>query len=295
MTPPARKNDAATAYDDLAPHYDDFTAAYAHDAWVDAIERRATELGLTGRRALDLACGTGKSTLPLLARGYSVLACDISEGMVREARRKLPEYSDAFLVADMRDLPAIGEFDLVVCLDDAVNYLVSDGELEATFAGVASVLAPGGVFAFDLNSLATYRQSFARSIVREREGLFYAWKGEGTTSLRPGELASATLEVFIERDDGLWERRSSRHVQRHHRPRTVREALARSGLECRLIAGQLPGARLEPTFDERRHIKLVYFAGHAAARRRSGPGATSPGQTGQRVNTLSRWRCGVTG
>ena len=146
MTPLAQKKDAATAYDDLAPHYDDFTAAYPHDAWVDAIERRATELGLTGRRALDLACGTGKSTLPLLARGYSVLACDISEGMVREARRKLPEYSDAFLVADMRDLPAIGEFDLVLCLDDAVNYLVSDGELEATFAGVASVLAPDGVF-----------------------------------------------------------------------------------------------------------------------------------------------------
>ena len=126
----------------LAPHYDDFTAAYAHDAWVNAIERRATELGLTGRRALDLACGTGKSTLPLLARGYSVLACDISEGMVREARRKLPEYSDAFLVADMRDLPAVGEFDLVLCLDDAVNYLVSDEELEATFAGVAPRARP---------------------------------------------------------------------------------------------------------------------------------------------------------
>jgi SAM-dependent methyltransferase len=294
VTSLAQRKDAATAYDDLAPHYDEFTAAYAHDAWVHAIERRATELGLTGRRALDLACGTGKSTLPLLALGYSALGCDISEGMVREARRKLPEDPDAFLVADMRDLPRIGEFDLVLCLDDAVNYLVSDEELEATFAGVAGVLAADGVFAFDVNSLSTYRQSFARSIVRERDGLFYAWKGEGTTSLGPGDLASATLEIFIERDDGLWERRSSRHVQRHHRPRTVREALARSGLECRLIAGQLPGARLEQTFDERRHIKLVYFAGHAGAGHDRGTVAASPGRTRQRVNTLSRWRCAVT-
>jgi SAM-dependent methyltransferase len=263
MTPLAESATVASAYDDLAPHYDAYTSGYAHEAWVGAIERQAIELGLTGWRGLDLACGTGNSTLPLLARGYSVVACDISEGMVREARRKHPEHADAFVVADMRSLPAVGQFDLVVCLDDAVNYLVSEDELEATFKSVAGVLAPSGVFAFDLNSLATYRDSFARAIVREQDGLFCAWKGEATAGIEPGDLASATLEIFVERDDGLWERRSSHHVQRHHRPERVRNALARAGLECRLIAGQLPGARLEPTFDEDRHIKLVLFAGHA--------------------------------
>jgi SAM-dependent methyltransferase len=262
MTPLAESTTVASAYDDLAPHYDAYTAGYAHEAWVGAIERQAIMLGLTGWRALDLACGTGKSTLPLLSRGYSVLACDISEPMVREARRKLPQHADAFLVADMRSLPALGEFDLVLCLDDAVNYLVSDEELEAAFASVARVLAPAGVFAFDLNSLATYRDSFARAIVREQEGLFCAWRGEATAVIEPGDLASATLEIFVERDDGLWERRSSLHVQRHYRPQQVRNALARAGLECRMIAGQLPGGRLEPSFDESRHIKLVFFASY---------------------------------
>jgi SAM-dependent methyltransferase len=275
-------------YDDLAEHYDDYTAGYAHESWVAAIEHQATALGLTGRRALDLACGTGKSTLPLISRGYSVAACDISEGMVREARSKVPEHADSFFVADMRRLPPLGEFDFVLCLDDAVNYLLSDEELEATFVGVAGVLGDDGVFAFDVNSLATYRDSFARAIVREREGLFCAWRGEGSVAMEDGGLASATLELFVERGDGLWERRSSHHVQRHHRPQRVRDALARAGLECRLIAGQLPGARLEPTFDEDRHIKLVFFAGHARRRDRGDrPRAVS---AGRRVRRLVRRR-----
>src|SRR5947209_4657044 len=147
---------AAIGYDCLAPFYDQFTAGYAYDDWIDAIESRALAHGLRRGRALDLACGTGKSTTPLVARGYTVQGCDISEGMIRQAREKLPELAGAFSVADMRELPDFGRFDLVLCLDDAVNYLLGDDDLEAAFASVARVLADGGIFAYDVNSLLTY-------------------------------------------------------------------------------------------------------------------------------------------
>lgn len=78
----------AYAYDVLAPYYDDFTARYAYGPWIEAIEDRAVALGLSGRRALDLACGTGKRTGQLIDRGYSVLGCDISPGM--SSRRRSP-------------------------------------------------------------------------------------------------------------------------------------------------------------------------------------------------------------
>jgi SAM-dependent methyltransferase len=256
---------AASAYDVLAPYYDDFTAGYAYEAWIAAIERRALSLGLEGRRALDLACGTGNSTGPLLARGYSVLACDISPGMIQEARRKYPDRAGSFMVADMRDLPALGRFDLVLCLDDAINYLLSTDELNAAFGSVARVLSPSGVFAFDLNSLLTYRTAFAEDTVKEGDGVLLAWKGETQPTFEDGEIGSATVAIFTEREDGTWDRRSMRHVQRHHSPQAVRLALARAGLEC-VLAGQHPGARLEDTFDDERHIKIVYFARHARAR-----------------------------
>src|SRR2546421_7976802 len=178
MAPAYASDQAAAAYDRLAPYYDDFTAGYAYAPWVETIERRAQRLGLRGCRALDLGCGTGKSTAELLDRGYDVTACDISTQMVAEARRKFPRHAGRFLVADMRALPELGHFDLVLCLDDAVNYLLTEEELEATFAGVAAALAPSGVFAFDLNSLLTYRTSFASDAVREGEGVLLAWRGE---------------------------------------------------------------------------------------------------------------------
>jgi SAM-dependent methyltransferase len=251
---------AAAGYDCLAPFYDRFTAHYAYEPWVEGIEREAISLGLSGWRALDLACGTGKSTEPLLRRGYSVVACDISEEMINQARRKLPDHADAFLVADMRDLPPLGEFDLVLCLDDAINYLLTQDELEAAFAGVADLLAPDGVFAFDVNSLFSYRTAFAEVAVYDTSDVFFAWRGEGTPEQEPGEVSSASVEIFAEREDGLWERHTMRHVQRHHTPEAVAAALESAGMRLRSTLGQHRGARLERTVDEDTQIKLVHFA-----------------------------------
>ena len=251
---------ASIGYDSLAPFYDQFTIGYAHEPWIAAIEHRASALGLDGTRALDIACGTGNSTVPLISRGYSVTGCDISPKMIQEARRKLPAHAESFLVADMRELPALGQFDLVLCVDDGVNYLLSDTELEDTFAGVARLLSPRGVFAFDVNSLLTYRTSFAETFVTETEGRFFAWRGEASSGVQAGELASASVEIFAERDSGLWERHWVRTVQRHHPHEAIDAALGAAGLSCCATLGQHPGAVLEDSADESRHIKFVYFA-----------------------------------
>jgi SAM-dependent methyltransferase len=250
----------AAGYNCLAPFYDRFTEGWEYERWISAIEERAISLGLRGTRALDLACGTGKSTAPLLDRGYSVVACDISQGMIDQARRNHPADAHAFVVADMRELPVLGEFDLVLCLDDAVNHLLSDRELESTFAGVARQLAPGGMFAFDVNTLHTYRTGFAAPLITEGEGIIFVWRGEGATGLEPGERSSASVDVFAKRLDGLWERSSIRHVQRHHPSDALVNALERSGLRHQLTLGQLMGARLEDGPTEERHSKLMYFA-----------------------------------
>jgi len=80
--------------------------------------------------------------------------------------RLCPDPGRSFLVADMRDLPDLGEFDLILCLDDSVNYLLSRDELAAAFSCAARVLSPSGVFAFDVNSLRTYRTAFAEDTHR---------------------------------------------------------------------------------------------------------------------------------
>jgi SAM-dependent methyltransferase len=270
MATTAPPHPAAIGYDCLAPFYDQFTAGYAYEAWIEAIESRAFAHGLRRGRALDLACGTGKSTVPLLSRGYSVQACDISEGMIRQAREKFPELADLFSVADMRELPDLGRFDLVLCLDDAVNYLLGDDDLEAAFTSVARVLDGEGIFAFDVNSLLTYRTAFAETQVLEDDELFFAWRGEASPAIRPGEGASATVEIFARRPSGSWERHTMRHIQRHHPRQAIFSALERAGLECCAVFGQHPGAILEEDPDEQSHIKLVYLARHRGSDTRQG-------------------------
>jgi ubiquinone/menaquinone biosynthesis C-methylase UbiE len=70
----------ARAYNVLAPAYDLLTAGYAYGPWLSAIDRLARDHGLGGSRALDVACGTGKSLEALLDLGYDARGCDGAQG-----------------------------------------------------------------------------------------------------------------------------------------------------------------------------------------------------------------------
>jgi|tagenome__1003787_1003787.scaffolds.fasta_scaffold20799009_1 SAM-dependent methyltransferase len=248
------------AYELLAPFYDSYTREYGHERWLDNLEAIAIGHGLRGNRLLDVGCGTGKSFLPMLARGYEVTGCDISPAMVERAREAAGGEA-SLLVADARDLPVLGRFDLVTSLDDALNYVVSDAELGMAFAGVAQNLRPGGLFVFDLTSIAAYRKFFAIDMATDEGDAFFCWRGEADpTDTPPGSIVGSVIEVFATDDGECWRRYSSRHVQRHHPPELVARLLARSGFELLSRRGQMTGAQIDPVGDDERHSKLVYFA-----------------------------------
>jgi SAM-dependent methyltransferase len=256
----AARDPALDAYEALAPFYDRYTELYEHGAWLANLESVALELGLRGRHLLDIGCGTGKSFLPLLARGYEVVACDVSPEMVARARERAAPWGAEVTVADARELPDLGSFDLATSLDDCLNYLLTDEDLAAAFDGVARNLRPGGFFVFDLNSLATYRGAFATDAVSETDGAVFCWRGAANPEAGPRAFATATIEVFSSDDGECWRRTSSRHVQRHHPFSLVVELLEAAGLELLEVRGQHTGASLELPADEERHAKVVYFA-----------------------------------
>jgi SAM-dependent methyltransferase len=252
---------AVAAYELLAPFYDLYTHDYAHEELLGAIEGIAVDHGLSGRRLLDVGCGTGKSFLPMLARGYEVAACDISPGMVERAREAAGGAADVF-VADARELPDVGPFDLAVALDDAFNYLLSDEELATAFGGMARNLRPGGLLVFDLNSLLTYRQFFTRDVATEVGDAFFCWRGEERPEeLVPGSVASSVIEVFSSSEEGdCWRRYSSRHVQRHHPPAVVEQLLDEAGFELVSRRGLMSGTHIDAVGEDELHVKLLYFA-----------------------------------
>ena len=105
-----------------------------------------------------MACGTGKSLEALLELGFEAVGCDASPGMAAVARRKLSGRAEVH-VADMRSLPVYGRFDLVTCLDDALNHLPSAADVERALRAMGANLAPDGLLAFDVNTLTAYRST----------------------------------------------------------------------------------------------------------------------------------------
>ena len=254
---------AELTYEAIAPLYDAYTSHHDYEGWlaelVQALERR----GLRGRRLLDVACGTGKSFLPMLPRGWEVTGCDISASMLERARAKVGE-EVRLSVADMRELPVFGEFDLVWSLDDAVNYLLGEGELVQALRGMGSNLAPTGLLLFDVNTLLAYRTFFAETVTLaglEREGRV-VWRGETAFDVEPGSICEArlTTEDGVARlsEDGGEE--LATHRQRHFPEAEVLAALACTGLECLDVYGSgLDGVPRKP-LDEAVHTKAIYIA-----------------------------------
>jgi SAM-dependent methyltransferase len=98
--------------------------------------------------ALDLGCGTGTKATVYLAREFdTVTAVDISPRSIEVARQRVPGVE--FVAADMTrvEFPPAA-FDLVTALYSVLH--VPADEQPGLVARVASWLAPGGVFLFDV-------------------------------------------------------------------------------------------------------------------------------------------------
>ena len=245
-------NSVKKTYDSYAPVYDIFNRRYMYRQWTGKLLARAEEAGMGGKRLLDIACGTGMSTIPMLDRAWEVTGCDISPEMLDVARSKVGARADLF-EADMRDLPDFGEFDLVWAVSDPVNYLLGTDELEASFDGMRRNLAPSGIALFDVNTLVTYATFFSKEIVVEEGGGRLVWRGQQTPeAVAPGMIAEARFEAEGKPDA------AHVHRQRHFSEDKVLSALEAAGLRCVGLFGELEG-ELSPGLDEGLHTKAVYL------------------------------------
>ncbi len=253
MVPADPPQPARDAYDALAPHYDNLTHTLDYEPWLAEVLPLLERRGLRGQRLLDVGCGTGKSLMPMLERGWSCSGCDISPAMVEIARGKIGARS-SLTAADMRELPRLGEFDLVWSLNDSVNYLLDRSQLEAALRSMRANMAPTGLLVFDLNTLLSYRTFFAEQRVVAHGGKRLLWRGLANEDQAPGSIATARVEA-------LGDARSAHtHQQRHFAEAEVLDALDCADLECLEVLGQAEDGGLDRPLRELIHVKALYVA-----------------------------------
>lgn len=133
----------------------ELTVEAAYDRWAQAYDAadnpmvfaatRALAASLpdvSGRDVFEFGCGTGRNLAFLKAAGARSLAgCDLSDGMLAQARRRLPDGA-ALLRHDMRlplPLPAAGSDLVLFCL--SLEHIAA---LEPPLAEARRLLRPGG-------------------------------------------------------------------------------------------------------------------------------------------------------
>jgi SAM-dependent methyltransferase len=237
--------------------YDDFTGSLDYEGWLAEVLPRLERHGLAGRRLLDVGCGTGKSLIPMVQRGWEVVGCDISPAMLEIAQEKVGDIV-RLEVADMRALPRLGDFDLVWSLNDSMNYLLAADELEAALKSMRKNLARDGLMVFDVNTILTYRTFFAERRVVEGDSQRLIWNGHADSDQAPGSICEATFEV--ERSGGGGKDIRHTHRQRHFSEPEVLGLVKRAELECLDVFGQDETGALHQPLDESEHVKMLCIA-----------------------------------
>lgn len=101
-------------------------------------------------RMLELACGTGRLTIPLARLGVEVVGLDRSARFLEAAAARLDGEPVTLVEGDMRAPQVDGRFDLVAVPFNSLAYLAEPADRLATLRAARDLLAPGGRFAFDL-------------------------------------------------------------------------------------------------------------------------------------------------
>jgi len=227
-------------YTSLAECYDEFTQDVKYTLWADYLTGLFKQFEDRNKTAqvLDLACGTGSLSVILAERGYEVIGTDASEDMLAVAQEKsfnLSVTPPMFLHQRMEELDLYGTVDAAVCCLDSLNYLTNLKDLQLAFSRLRYFVRPGGLFIFDVNTDAKFKQLDGCTFLRESDDFFCAWSAEYDQENR---LCSFFYDIF--RCCGeLWERDFEEHTERAHTKEEIVSALNSADFELIATFGEL--------------------------------------------------------
>lgn len=128
----------------FAKYYDDYYGRHVEDIpfWCDVVSNCD--------KVLELACGTGRITLPLIENKKEVFAIDYSEEMLEKIHKKNKSGNKVITSCqDMRNF-IVGElFDAVIITANSINHLENAHDLLKCLHSCERCLKPNGILVFD--------------------------------------------------------------------------------------------------------------------------------------------------
>jgi SAM-dependent methyltransferase len=141
-----KSNESIPLYRD-GRHYDALNSFLVAD-----IPFYVEEARKAGGPVLELACGTGRLTIPIAQSGVEMVGLDLSASMLGHARTKAKAAAVEieFVEADWRSFNLGRKFGLIFMAFNSMQHLHDYASLAALFANVRKHLAEDGRFVFDV-------------------------------------------------------------------------------------------------------------------------------------------------
>ena len=244
-------------YEAIARVYDKLNAEIDYKAWSDFIEKCFEKyLRAKPELVLDLACGTGRMTRELAARGYDMIGVDGSEEMLSEAMYSYDREGILYLFQDMRDFELYGTVGAVVCCLDSINYLLEENDLKMCFDAVHNYLDPDGLFIFDVNSPYKFKNVYGdNSYILEDEddggrGVYCGWQNSFDEE---SGVCDFYLSIFEEDENGAYVRSDEHQRERCYGLDTLKSILEGSEMEFLGVFSDFQFSQINDT-DERWYI-----------------------------------------
>lgn len=177
--------------------FGDFQArGFPHEKTSSEVDFLVSTLNLgAGDKVLDLACGIGRHSVELAARGMDVTGLDFNRSVLDVAERAAQErgVSATFMELDMRELSASRLYDAVICFWTSFGYFEDEADDLVVARRIADALRPGGRVLIDIQ---VTESAFPR--FRERR---WSWLDD---ERRNRLLEEATWNVETGRVDCEW-------------------------------------------------------------------------------------------
>lgn len=120
---------------------------------------------------LEPACGSGRYLVEAACRGHNVIGFDLSESMIKYARRQLPSRNSRVFVGDMTRFAAgLPPVDFAFCPINTIRHLPSDAAMLKHLRQIRKVLRPGGIYAVGLGTTAFKFESPSEDVWEGRRG-----------------------------------------------------------------------------------------------------------------------------
>lgn len=178
---------------------EEFADAENYDVEDDSDTGVAFYAGLaqeSGGPVLEIACGTGRVSLPIARLGYHVTGLDIVPGMLAQARRKSGDLPVRWVEADARAFDLGAVFRLIFLTGNAFQMFLTRADQEALLARVGEHLEGDGLFAFETRN-PRWVNSAPRAQEETHQGAFFDLETRSEATLARTYVDADGHEVSI--------------------------------------------------------------------------------------------------